>query len=65
MEIIKSKDYILTFGKYKDRRLEEIPLKYLNWLIGIKPDDKKTRAAVDDYLSDPVIAKELEKQLNK
>ncbi len=64
----KCDDYILLFGRYKGRKLDKIPLKYLDWLSGqmIDNNDKDPAyMAIAKYLSDPVIMKELEKELEE
>lgn len=62
---MSEKDYILKFGMHKDKRLEDVPLLYLDWLIGLNtlyPDTKRT---IEKYLDDPAIQKELEIELAK
>ncbi len=55
----------LSFGKHKGRSLDEIAstdegLRYLDWLVEEKIYDKWLRAALDIYMDDPAIKKELE-----
>lgn len=43
-------DWIISFGQYKGRRISEIPISYLDWLIGqhwLRPGLKKK---VEKYL---------------
>ncbi len=59
------KNYRIPFGDFKDRPLEECPLKYLDWLVGqtwLKDPAKET---IESYLHDPVIKRELERQLDE
>lgn len=52
MPIINSKEeaanYMLTFGKYANKKLSEVPQSYLNWLIDNSKDDTIKTAC--DYL---------------
>lgn len=70
-----SKDHRLHFGKYYGKRLEEVPLKYLDWAVGWLEERIRESEGMDSvllsmdltiirvYLSDPVIAAELRKEL--
>ena len=57
-----SKDYSMPFGKFKCRTLEDVPLTYLDWLLSAKLHDN-TREAIEGYLKEPVIARELDRLL--
>lgn len=59
------KNYKMPFGKFKDRSLEECPLKYLDWLIGQAWLKDPTKEMIEAYLADPVIKMELEKLLDE
>ena len=62
------KNYKMPFGKFKDRTLENVPLKYLDWLIGeknLKADMPITYNHVEQYLADPIIKMELERILDE
>lgn len=68
MTIKKLSDHKITFGKWKDVKLNKIPLKYLDWLIkqewmGFKYTEDTI--AIKKYLKDPTITKELKKILDK
>ena len=56
----------LTFGQYKDKTFDEIPLKYLDWLSGEFDEiqDVELRERLTQYLTHPTIAKELEDELS-
>lgn len=54
----------LAFGKHKGKKLDETPLLYLDWLVGQEWLAKETKETIVAYLSDPVIEKELTKELN-
>lgn len=58
------KEYVMPFGQYAGKRLDDIPLTYLDWLLGVCKQPS-TRAAIKSYLSDPVIARELQTELDK
>lgn len=60
----KPKDYRLLLGKHKGKTLDETPLLYLDWIVGQEWIYGETKKRIVEYLSDPVIAKELEKELN-
>ena len=55
-------------GIHKDKPLDKVPLKYLDWLIGQEwmgfkyPKDK---IKIRKYLETPCIAKELESELRQ
>lgn len=57
--------YIMPFGKYIGKPLDEIPLTYLDWLRGENFLVGKTKEAVTNYLKDPLILSELEKELEE
>ena len=61
----ENKDYIMHFGKHQGKRLEDIPLLYLDWVNGLKDIMPETSAAINGYLNEPVIAKELDRQVKK
>jgi hypothetical protein len=57
--------WIITFGKFKGKRIDEIGsrndgLKYLDWLVGQDWLNSGTREAIKTYLGTPSIAKDLE-----
>lgn len=60
------KKYQMPFGRFKGKSLEEVPLKYLDWLIGetaLKTNMPTTYKHVAEYLEDPVIKMELDRIL--
>ncbi|KKL61112.1 hypothetical protein LCGC14_2198560 [marine sediment metagenome] len=58
---MRNRDYVLIFGKFKGKTLENTPLTYLDWLLSAKLHDS-TREAIEGYLSEPVIKRELEQE---
>src|SRR5205814_40874 len=54
---------ILPFGKYKGKRFDQVPLKYLDWLVGEEFLRPVLRGKIEDYLAVPVISQELQAQL--
>lgn len=60
---LSNKDFVLSFGEHKGKRLDDVPLLYLDWLVGEDWLHEETKRIVSEYLSEPVIKKELEKEL--
>jgi len=61
-----SEDFIIPFGKYKGKKLGEIDdLPYLDWMVGLDDLYPDTKAALESYLAQPEIARELDKLLDK
>ncbi len=61
------KKYQMPFGNFIGKALEDVPLRYLDWLIGrtwVKKKFPQCYNFVVKYLEDPVIKKELEGQLD-
>ena len=54
---------IVPFGKFKGRPFDEIPLGYLDWLVGQDWLFADLREQLGRYLSHPTIAQELEREL--
>lgn len=54
--------YVLKFGKHKGKRLDAVPLEYLDWCAGL--DDCIGRYEIATYLRQPEIAAELKKALD-
>lgn len=52
----------LDFGKYRGRRIEEVPLTYLDWLVG---QSETFMATTRRYLLNPKVATMLEQALEK
>lgn len=62
-------NFVMPFGKYKGKTLDAIAtddegLRYLDWLRGAREEDREPHTAIDyaldAYLSDPSICRELE-----
>ena len=60
----ENKEFIMPFGKHKGKTLEDTPLTYLDWLLSANLHDN-TRKAIEGYLSEPVIKRELEKEFEE
>ncbi len=65
MTFAESQDYRLPFGKHKGERIDDVAatdegLKYLDWMNGLDDiRDQQLREALEAYLGDPTIAKDL------
>jgi len=51
-------DYTIKFGKYKDKRLDQVPMKYLSWML-----KNLTPGSGNDYLLSQI--REYKKTLKK
>ena len=56
---MKHRDFVMPFGKHIGKRLEDTPLLYLDYILTFDLHDS-TREAIEGYLKEPVIAKELD-----
>ena len=64
---IEVRKYQMPFGKFIGDALEDVPLKYLDWLVGetnLKIDTPITYKHIVEYLEDPVISNELKRILD-
>jgi len=64
MTFEEAKTFTMPFGKHKGKTLDEIAesdrgLRYLDWAVG-EFDAGSVRGAIEVYLDDPSIRKELE-----
>ena len=60
-------DFVMPFGKYKGKTLDEISqtdegLMYLDWAVG-EFDNGLVKAAITEFLDDPAISQEIERLL--
>ena len=70
MKFEDAKKYIMRFGKYKDQALDEIAqtdegLLYLDWLLGQSWVRSGTREALETYLGDEAITKEVQAAMQR
>jgi hypothetical protein len=64
MTFAEAKAFVMHFGKYEGKSLDEIAtsdqgLRYLDWARGALRLDFHTKNAVEAYLNDPTIAKDV------
>ncbi len=57
-------DFTMPFGKYTGIKLEEIPLKYLDWLIGQDWLKDPVKMCVEEYMSNDTVQRELDSELD-
>ena len=56
-----SDEITIPFGKHKGKELNEVPLLYLDWMRGIELQENDFKAALNSYLSDPSIEREIDR----
>lgn len=61
-------EFVLPFGKHKGRTLDQVAetdkgLLYLDWLNGLENTSGDLKLALETYLADPAIARELHRLL--
>jgi len=54
--------FTIPFGMHKGKTINEVPLKYLDWLL-TSDLNMYGKQCIKHYLSDPTIKRELEKEL--
>ena len=59
------KNAVIPFGEHKGERLDEVPLKYLDWLLGQDWVFDDLKRKIRKYLEDPAIARELDRELTE
>ena len=37
----KAGEFVIPFGKHKDKRLKQVPLDYIRWILGFKQEGKR------------------------
>lgn len=52
-------EYVMPFGKHEGKKLDDVPLSYIDWLSGIALAEN-TRKAVDAYIDQDWFEAELE-----
>lgn len=57
--------YVLQFGQHKGQRIDDVPLKYLDWCMGQWWLSRQARMAIRSYLDDHAIAAELRKEMGE
>lgn len=56
--------YIIPFGKHKGERVEDVPLRYLDWAIGEWDAGRPVTRAIAVYLKHPSIARQIDFDLD-
>ncbi len=56
--------YVLPFGKHKGKPLDEVPLLYLDWLVGQEVKGF-LGMILKEYLNGPTIKAQLDKELEE
>jgi uncharacterized protein (DUF3820 family) len=52
---------VMPFGKHKGKTFDEVPLTYLDWLVGQNLREP-LKSKLEEYLAHPLIARELESE---
>lgn len=64
IDFYDAQQFVMPLGKYKGRQFYDIAgdddgLRYLDWLVGQDWVNGKLKIALESYLKDPAIAKDL------
>lgn len=64
-------DFIVPFGQHEGKKIKDVPLKYLDWMMGLIDDESSQihkypdfMEALVDYMTQDSIANELQKELD-
>lgn len=55
----------IPFGKHKGKPLDQVPLRYLDWLLSQEWLFADLKQKITKYLKDPAIAQELQRELEE
>jgi hypothetical protein len=69
MDFKEAQGVIMPFGRFKGKTIDEIAmtddgLRYLDWLYGQKIESPVLWDAINTYMRDPVISRELDELLH-
>ncbi len=57
-------EYLIPFGKHEGKKLRDVPVMYLDWMMGLKDLREPFRSQLTEYMSDPMIASEIDEKLD-
>ncbi len=63
IDLVSAGDYIMPFGKYEGKKLSEVPLLYLDWLMGLSDLREPLKSSLEKYMIDPTILQLLKEEL--
>ena len=63
MSLFDLQSTVIPFGKHKGQTFDEVPLAYLDWLIGQEWLNNPLKGKLQEYLNHPTIQRTLEQEL--
>ena len=57
-------NFVMPYGEHKDKKLDDIPLRYLDWAYGEFEIGSEVQRHIEVYVTDPHIAKMIEDEVN-